>query len=52
MTPPFPLERWAARNPRTRWPLVLLLIVLLIGLAGGAAYIGPPDCVNHPELCQ
>lgn len=35
--PLFPLERWAARSPRVRWPLVLLLVVLLIGLAGGAA---------------
>lgn len=61
-----PLERWAARSPRTRWPLVLLLIVALIGLAGGVTgcgggdvaddiptvQIGPPDCVNHPERCQ
>lgn len=29
-----PLERWAARNPRLRWPLVWLCIVFLWGLAG------------------
>ena len=63
IAPPFPLERWAQRSPRTRWPLVLLLIVALIGLAGGVTgcgggdpepdqSIGPPDCRNHPELCQ
>lgn len=34
---PMPLERWAERNPRLRWPLVMLLIVLLVGLAGGVA---------------
>lgn len=64
--PPFPLERWAERAPRTRWPLVLLALALLWGVAGGlagcgggeatdeerTAHIGPPDCVNHPELCQ
>ena len=64
--PLFPLERWAARAPATRWPLVLVALLLLFGLAGGIAgcgggdaadderiaYIGPPDCVNHPELCQ
>ena len=61
----FPLETWAERSPRTRWPLVLLLILALIGLAGGVtacgggsddddrnAQIGPPDCHAHPELCQ
>lgn len=60
-----PLEAWAAHSPRTRWPLVLLLIVLLIGLAGGVtacgggdaddddrASIGPVDCRAHPEQCQ
>lgn len=30
-----PLEAWASRSPRVRWPLVLALIVVLIGLAGG-----------------
>lgn len=61
-----PLETWAQRHPRTRWPLVLLAIVLLIGLAGGLtacgggdatdderdAGIGPVDCKLHPELCK
>lgn len=50
---------------RTRWPLVLALIVVLIGLAGGVtacgggdaddderASIGPVDCKLHPEQCQ
>lgn len=32
-----PLESWASRSPRVRWPLVLALIILLIGLAGGIA---------------
>jgi len=31
---PSPLERWCARSPRVRWPLVFLLIVFLWGLAG------------------
>jgi hypothetical protein len=26
---PFPLERWAQRNPTVRWPLVLLLVFAL-----------------------
>lgn len=65
--PAMPLERWAQRSPRLRWSLVLLLLLTLIGLAGGIAgcggntsddddgrqqQIGPPDCINHPELCQ
>jgi hypothetical protein len=29
------IERWAARRPATRWPLVLLALLLLIGLGGG-----------------
>lgn len=61
----FPLERWAARSPRVRWPLVLVALLVLFGLAGGLTAcgggdpdpepdqsIGPPDCRNHPELCQ
>jgi hypothetical protein len=34
---PLPIESWAQRNPRRRWPLVLAALVLLIGLAGGVA---------------
>lgn len=51
MTPslPFPLERWASRSPRTRWPLVLLLIVALIGLAGGVAGCGGGDAADEDE---
>lgn len=30
----WPLARWADRKPATRWPLVLLLILALYGLAG------------------
>ena len=33
----FAVERWAQRAPTTRWPLVLLAILLLVGLAGGLA---------------
>ncbi len=29
-----PLERWCARNPTVRWPLVALLLLFLWGLAG------------------
>lgn len=62
-----PVETWAQRHPRTRWPLVLLAIVLLIGLAGGITACGgggdpddddrdagapPVDCKLHPELCK
>lgn len=32
--PPFPLERWCNRKPR-RWYLVLALIFVLWGIAGG-----------------
>ena len=64
---PFPIERWAERSPRTRWPLVLLLIVALIGLAGGITGCGggdadaedlrdagtpPLNCKLTPELCK
>lgn len=28
------LARWADRNPRVRWPLVVLLVFFLWGLAG------------------
>ena len=38
MTPRlFAIERWAQRAPATRWPLVLLLVLLVWGLAGGVA---------------
>ena len=36
----FPLEAWADRNPRVRWPLVYLLLLLLWGLGG---WIAPAD---------
>jgi len=29
-----PLARWAERRPAVRWPLVLVLVFLLWGLAG------------------
>ena len=32
-----PLERWAERNPRLRWPLMLVALFVLWGLAGGVA---------------
>lgn len=31
----FAIERWAARRPAQRWPLLLAAMVLLVGLAGG-----------------
>lgn len=34
-----PLTRWAARNPRVRWPLVAIGLFALWGVAGG---IAPP----------
>lgn len=34
-----PLERWASAAPSTRWPLVLLGLLALWGVAG---YIAPP----------
>jgi hypothetical protein len=63
---PLPIEVWAQRNPRRRWPLVLAALVLLIGLAGGITGCGggdadeadaradtqPVDCKLHPELCK
>ena len=67
MNIPLPIEAWAQRSPRTRWPVVLLLIVALIGLAGGLTACGggdateeeirdagtqPVDCKLHPELCK
>lgn len=66
MTLPLPLEAWAQRSPRARWPLVLLLIVALIGLAGGVTGCGggdigddahdastiPVNCALRPELCR
>jgi hypothetical protein len=35
-----PLESWAQRRPATRWPLVLLALLLLIGLGGGLTGCG------------
>lgn len=35
--PMFALERWAQRRPATRYPLLLLALLLLWGLAGGIA---------------
>lgn len=29
-----PLERWCARNPSVRWPLVFVAVLLVWGLAG------------------
>jgi hypothetical protein len=34
-----PLERWAARAPRVRWPMVLVLLFALWGVAGFVAPI-------------
>jgi len=34
-----PLSRWAARNPRVRWPLIGLALFALWGLAG---FVAPP----------
>lgn len=31
----FPLEVWAERNPRVRWPLVLALVLVLCCLGSG-----------------
>jgi hypothetical protein len=31
----FAIERWAARAPHTRYPALLLALLLLIGLGGG-----------------
>jgi hypothetical protein len=33
----FAIERWAARRPSTRGPLLLLALLLITGLAGGIA---------------
>lgn len=32
-----PITRWAARNPRVRWPLILAGLFALWGLAGAVA---------------
>ena len=32
-----PLERWCARNPRLRWSLVAIFVLVLWGLAGAIA---------------
>jgi hypothetical protein len=31
----FAIEAWAARAPRTRYPALLLALLVLIGLGGG-----------------
>jgi hypothetical protein len=31
----FAIDRWAQRRPATRYPLLLLALLLLIGLGGG-----------------
>jgi hypothetical protein len=36
----FAIERWACRAPATRWPLVLLGLLLLVGLGGGITGCG------------
>lgn len=33
----FGINRWAARAPRVRYPLLLLVLLLLIGLGGSIA---------------
>ena len=38
----FALERWAERSPRVRFPLLLLALLLLWGLAGGLSGCGGP----------
>lgn len=36
MQPPFPLEVWAAKNPRVRWPLLLAFVFFLSWLGSVA----------------
>lgn len=35
----FPITAWADRSPRTRYPILLLVLFLLWGLAGAIAPI-------------
>ena len=45
----FALERWAERSPRVRYPLLLLAILLLVGLAGGLQGCGGTDDEPAPR---
>lgn len=33
----FAIERWAERNPRVRYPLICVALLLLWGIGGGIA---------------
>lgn len=48
VAPLFIVEAWASRNPSVRWPLVIALILLLMGLAGGIA--GPEEAAAFAAL--
>jgi hypothetical protein len=42
----FAIERWAARAPHTRYPALLLALLLLIGLGGGLTGCGGGDATE------